>query len=37
VVFGVSQWCMRAPELGWLLGGFRAKRLPSIALAERLS
>jgi hypothetical protein len=36
VVFGLSQWLMRAPELGWLLGGFRANRLPSVALAERL-
>jgi putative peptidoglycan lipid II flippase len=36
VVFGLSQWLMRAPELGWLLGGFRAKRLPGIALAEPL-
>jgi peptidoglycan biosynthesis protein MviN/MurJ (putative lipid II flippase) len=34
VVFGLSQWLMRAPELGWLLGGFHAKRLPGIALAE---
>jgi putative peptidoglycan lipid II flippase len=35
VVFGLSQWLMRAPELGWLFGGFRTGALPSTALAER--
>jgi hypothetical protein len=35
--FGLSQWLMRAPELGWLLGGFRKGRLSSMAVAERLT
>jgi putative peptidoglycan lipid II flippase len=37
VVFGLSQWLMRAPELGWLLGGFRNKGLPGVAIAEPLT